>query len=423
MQSKKEILVIGGGFAGIQFVENLDTKLFNVTLIDKLNHHQFQPLFYQVATSQLEPASISFPLRKIFQHKKSVQVRMAEVVGVDINNNSLDTSIGKFKYDELIIATGCGNNFFDNINIQQNALTLKSTSEAIEIRNHILKNFESVLSADANEKEALLNIVIVGGGPTGVELAGSFAEIKNNILPKDYPGIDFSELKITLIEGSKSTLNSMSTNAQEASMTFIKELGVHVITEVFVKNYDGKTATLSTGEQIITRNLIWAAGVKGNIIAGLDKEWLTKGNRIKVDRFNQVEKTNNVYAIGDIAFMVTPKYPNAHPQLANVAINQAKNLAKNFNRSAQNKKRQPFEYVDLGSMATIGKHKAVVDLTFYKFSGYLAWFIWMFLHLMLILSVKNKLIIFIHWAWNYFTKDSSLRLIFDTPQKKIVPKQ
>ena len=197
----------------------------------------------------------------------------------------------------------------------------------------------------------------------------------------------------------------------------------NVITEVFVKNYDGKTATLSTGEQIIARNLIWAAGVKGNIIAGLDKEWLTKGNRIKVDRFNQVEKTNNVYAIGDIAFMVTPKYPNAHPQLANVAINQAKNLAKNFNRSAQNKKRQPFEYVDLGSMATIGKHKAVVDLTFYKFSGYLAWFIWMFLHLMLILSVKNKLIIFIHWAWNYFTKDSSLRLIFDTPQKKIVPKQ
>lgn len=418
MQGKKEILVIGGGFAGIQFIEHLDTNLFNVTLIDKLNHHQFQPLFYQVATSQLEPSSISFPLRKIFHHKKAVQVRMAEVFEVDLNQHVLNTSIGKFTYDELIIATGCGNNFFDNHHIQKNALTLKSTSEAIEVRNQILKNFEAVISANANDKAALMNLVIVGGGPTGVELAGAFAEIKSNILPKDYPGVDFSEFKITLIEGSKSTLNSMSLNAQSASMKFMKELGVNVMTEVFVKNYDGHTVTLSTGEQIVTKNLIWAAGVKGNLIEGLNKETITKGNRIKVDRYNKVEQTNNVYAIGDIAFMITPKYPNAHPQLANVAINQAKNLAHNFKLSAQNKHIIPFEYKDLGSMATIGKHKAVVDLKFYHFSGYVAWFIWMFLHLMLILSVKNKLIIFIHWAWNYFTKDGSLRLIFETHRKK-----
>jgi NADH dehydrogenase len=417
MQTKKEIVVIGGGFAGIQFIENIDTQLFNVTLIDKLNHHQFQPLFYQVATSQLEPSSISFPFRKIFQHKKSLQIRMAEVLRIDTNSQLVITNIGDFKYDELVIATGCGNNFFGNQEIQNHALTLKSTAEAIEVRNHILRNFENIISAPALEKESLMNIVIVGGGPTGVELAGAFAEIKRNILPKDYPGIDFSKLNIILIEGSKSTLSSMSAHAQKASVTYIKELGVDLRTEIFVKNYDGKLVSLSNGETISTKNFIWAAGVTGNLLEGIDKTLITRGNRIKVNRFNAVENCTNIYAIGDIAYMTTPIYPNGHPQLANVAINQAKNLAYNFKRQIQNKKLQEFEYKDFGSMATIGKHKAVVDLSFYKFSGYLAWFIWMFLHLMLILSVKNKLIIFINWAWNYFTKDTSLRLIF-APKNK-----
>ena len=417
MQTKKEIVVIGGGFAGVQFIENIDTGLFNVTLIDKLNHHQFQPLFYQVATSQLEPSSISFPFRKIFQYKKSLQIRMAEVLNIDTNKNLVNTNIGAFKYDELVIATGCGNNFFGNLEIQAHALTLKSTAEAIEVRNHVLKNFEDIISADELAIESLMNIVIVGGGPTGVELAGAFAEIKRNILPKDYPGIDFSKLKIILIEGSKSTLSSMSTNAQKASVAYIKELGVDLHTEIFVKNYDGKIVTLSNGNTIKTKNLIWAAGVTGNLIEGIDKAVIARGNRIKVNRFNLVEHTTNIYAIGDIAIMSTPIYPNGHPQLANVAINQAKNLAQNFKRKIQNKNVIEFEYKDLGSMATIGKHKAVVDLSFYKFGGYIAWFIWMFLHLMLILSVKNKLIIFINWAWNYFTKDTSLRLIF-APKSK-----
>ena len=417
MIHKKEIVVIGGGFAGIQFIENLDTNLFNVTLIDKLNHHQFQPLFYQVATSQLEPSSISFPFRKIFQHKKGVQIRMAEVLSISSSNQIVNTSIGSFNYDYLVIASGCGNNFFGNKEIQQHALTLKSTADAIEVRNHILRNFEEIISTEDYEKEALLNIVIVGGGPTGVELAGAFAEIKKNILPKDYPGIDFTKLKIILIEGSKSTLSSMSENAQQASVAYIKELGVDLRTEIFVKNYDGTNVTLSNGEVLKTKNLIWAAGVTGNFIDGIDKEVLARGNRIKVDRYNLVLHTSNIYALGDIAFMETLKFPNAHPQLANVAINQAKNLAKNFKLKANNKVLKEFEYKDLGSMATIGKHKAVVDLPFYKFSGYIAWFIWMFLHLMLILSVKNKLIIFINWAWNYFTKDTSLRLIF-APKNK-----
>jgi NADH:ubiquinone reductase (H+-translocating) len=417
MSPKKEIVVIGGGFAGIQFIENIDTDIYNVTLIDKLNHHQFQPLFYQVATSQLEPSSISFPFRKIFQYKKSLQIRMAEVLRIETSSNTVVTTIGNFIYDELVIATGCGNNFFGNAEIQNNALTLKSTAEAIDVRNHILRNFEDVISVSKSEIESLMNLVIVGGGPTGVELAGAFAEIKRNILPKDYPGIDFSKLNIILVEGSKTTLSSMSENAQKASVAYITEMGVTLRTELFVKNYDGTIVTLSNGEIIKTKNLIWAAGVTGNFIEGIDKEVLAKGNRIKVDRFNLVQNTHNIYALGDIAFMVTPKYPNGHPQLANVAINQAKNLAKNFKLKATNKTLKEFEYKDLGSMATIGKHKAVVDLSFYKFSGYIAWFIWMFLHLMLILSVKNKIIIFINWAWNYFTKDTSLRLIFSTKNK------
>jgi NADH dehydrogenase len=417
MKQKKEIVVIGGGFAGVQFIENIDTDLYNVTLIDKLNHHQFQPLFYQVATSQLEPSSISFPFRKIFQYKKSLQIRMAEVLRIETSSNTVVTTIGNFVYDELVIATGCGNNFFGNTEIQNNALTLKSTAEAIDLRNHILRNFEDVISADESDMESLMNLVIVGGGPTGVELAGAFAEIKRNILPKDYPGIDFSKLNIVLVEGSKSTLSSMSEHAQNASVAYITEMGVTLRTELYVTNYDGKIVTLSNGEIIKTKNLIWAAGVTGNFIEGINKEVLAKGNRIKVDRFNLVQYTNNIYALGDIALMCTPKYPNGHPQLANVAINQAKNLAKNFKLKATHKALKEFEYKDLGSMATIGKHKAVVDLSFYKFSGYFAWFIWMFLHLMLILSVKNKIIIFINWAWNYFTKDSSLRLIFSTKNK------
>ena len=262
----------------------------------------------------------------------------------------------------------------------------------------------------------MVNIVIVGAGPTGVELAGAFAEIKKNILPKDYPNIDFLKLNIILIEGSKHTLSSMSTNAQNASRNYLEQLGVILYTEVFVKNYDGALVTLSNGMLIKSKNLIWAAGVTGNLIQGLKEDVLAPGNRIKVDRTNAVLGLSNVFTIGDMAYMQTPKYPNAHPQLANVAINQAKNLAKNFKERIAEKPLRYFEYKDLGSMATIGKNKAVVDLPSIKFKGLLAWYVWMFVHLMLNLSVRNKLIIFINWAWNYFTKDTSFRLIL-SPKK------
>lgn len=408
---KTKIIIIGGGFAGVHLVRKLDGNLFDVLLIDKINHHQFQPLFYQVATSQLEPSSISFPLRNIFKHKTNIQIRLAEVTAINETSNSIVTTIGIFEYDYLVIAIGCRTNFFGNNSIARFAFTLKSTYDAITIRNHILQTFESIISADDHEKSSLLNFVIVGAGPTGVELAGAFAEIKKHVLPKDYPGIDFSTFKIILVEGSKYTLNNMSNNAKAASRKYLETMDVIILTETLVKNYDGNILELENGNNIKTKTVIWAAGVIGNAIAGLPNNYFAIGNRLHVDRINKVIPTKNIFAIGDIALMETLKYPKGHPQVANVAINQASKLAKNLKCILLNKPTNDFEYNDLGSMATIGRNKAVVDLPFIHFKGYFAWITWMFLHLMLILSVKNKLIIFINWAWAYISKDTSLSLI------------
>jgi len=410
MEQRKKIILIGGGFAGLHLAQQLNKSAFDVLLIDKQNHHQFQPLYYQVASARLEPSNISFPFRKIFQKSNNIQIRLAEVTKISSQENKIETNIGDFNYDYLVIATGCKTNFFGNEQISKHALSMKTTEEAIEIRNNILLRFEKYISAKDNEKEALLNIVLVGAGPTGVELAGAFSEMKKHILPRDYPHIDFTKLKVILLEGSKNTLNSMSEESKKASRKYLEEMGVVIRTETFVTNYDGQTATLNTGETILTNNLIWAAGVTGNIIEGINTENIIR-NRYKVDRFNKIKDTQNIYAIGDIAYMETPLYPNGHPQLANVAINQGKNLAANFLNQLKNKSQNEYEYKDLGSMATIGKYRAVVDLPFIKFQGFFAWYIWMFLHLMLILSVRNKLSIFFNWAWSYVMKDSSLRLI------------
>ena len=408
---RKNVIIVGAGFAGLQLAKHLDEKYFDVLLIDKLNHHQFQPLFYQVATSQIEPSSISFPIRNIFKKQNNITIRLAEFQKVNAANNSITTDIGEFNYDYLVLAIGCKTNFYGNAEIEKNAFSLKSTYEAITIRNHILLTFEKIISANESEKEALMNLVIVGGGPTGVELAGSFAEIKTHVLPKDYPNIDFSNFNITLVEGSKHTLNSMSEKSKNASEMYLRKLGVNIITEVFVKNYDGETLTFNNGNSIKTKTLIWAAGVTANTFEGIQKDVYTTGNRIKVNRQNVIEGYETIFAIGDIAYMPTPLYPNGHPQLANVAINQAKNVARNLNAKITGKSPTDYEYKDLGSMATIGRNKAVVDLNSIHLKGFFAWVIWMSLHLMLILSVRNKLIIFINWAWTYLTKDSSLRLI------------
>jgi len=416
MNTKQKVIVIGGGFAGIQIVRKLDASLFEVLLIDKLNHHQFQPLFYQVATSQIEPSSISFPLRHVFKSKSNVRIRLAEWTGLDANKQEITTNIGTFSYDYLVIAVGCRTNFFGNESIARYAFSLKTTYEAIGIRNHILQTFEKIISASENEKQGLLNLVIVGAGPTGVELAGAFAEIKKNVLPKDYPGIDFTEFSITLIEGGQRPLAGMSANAGNNARIYLEKMGVHFIPETFVSNYDGQTLTLSTGQTMPGRTVIWAAGVIGNVLPGISPETLKPGLRITVDRTNKVEGSERIFALGDIAYMSTPAYPKGHPQVANVAIGQARNLSHNLKRLAQGKPLTDYEYHDLGSMATIGRNKAVVDLPFVKLRGYFAWLIWMFLHLMLILSVRNKLIIFINWAWAYVSKDTALRLILTRPE-------
>ncbi|TKG95116.1 NAD(P)/FAD-dependent oxidoreductase [Puteibacter caeruleilacunae] len=408
---KKKVIIVGGGFAGIQLTRNLNDKLFDILLIDKVNHHQFQPLFYQVASSQLEPSSISFPLRHIFRKKKNVQIRLGKLLEVDKDNNEAHFDIGVFQYDYLVLAMGCTTNFFGNETIAKHAFTLKTTYDAITIRNHLLQTFENFLSAKDEDKEGLLNLVIVGAGPTGVEMAGALAEIKKHALPYDFHRIDFSRLRIILIEGSENTLNSMSTNAQISSKRYLKELGIEVQTETFVRDYDGEQLTLSDGNSIKTKTVIWAAGVIANVVNGLPAESITSGNRVIVNRVNKVDATDNIYALGDMAYMETPGYPHGHPQVANVAINQAKNLANNLENILENRPLKEYTYKDLGSMATLARNKAVVDLPFMKFKGFFAWVVWMFLHLMLILSVRNKLIIFINWAWAYITKNTALRLI------------
>jgi NADH dehydrogenase len=417
MKENKTIIIIGGGFGGLQLARKLRNSGYRILLIDKQNHHQFQPLFYQVASSRLEPSTISFPFRKIFQRFSNLDYHLAEVLSINTDSNEIITSTGPFDYDYLVIASGCKTNYFGNKEIMKNCLSMKTTGEAIEIRNRILLGFEKYISVGEKEKETLLNIVIVGAGATGVELAGAFAEMKRLILPKDYPHNDFSGLNIILLEGSAHTLNNMSDSSKNASMRYLKELGVTVMTEVFVTGYDGETVKLSNQQLIKSRNVIWAAGVTGNLIEGINKASITKSNRYIVDRFNRIAGYKNVYAIGDIAYMETPLYDHGHPQVANVAINQGRNLAHNLLALKNGKPQKEYEYKDFGSMATIGKHRAVVDLPFMRFKGYFAWFVWMFLHLMLILSVRNKLMIFINWSWYYFTRDSSLRLIIDPVRK------
>ena len=419
MIKRKKIILIGCGFGGLQLVKHLNKNTYDILIIDKVNYHQFQPLFYQVAASQIEPATISFPLRKIFQKRKDVRIRLATVELLNNEEKTIETSIGKFRYDYLIIATGAVTNYFGNSEIEKNSLSLKTTYKAMSIRNKTLLNFEKILYEE--DKDGLYNIVIVGGGATGVELAGAYAEMKKEVLPKDYPNILAHNVNVYLLEGSNNTLSAMSPYAQKYSEKYLRKMGVIVKTGVFVNQYDGNTVVLSNGDTINSKNVIWSAGVKGNPIGGIPENLLQKTNRIKVDRHNRVESLQDVFAIGDVAHMETDKYPKGHPQVANVAIGQAKILAKNINLMQKNDSSQlkSYEYRNLGTMATVGRNKALVDLPFAKFKGRFAWLIWMFLHLMLILSVRNKLVIFINWAWNYITKNSSLRLILIDDEKNI----
>jgi NADH:ubiquinone reductase (H+-translocating) len=414
-----KLVIIGAGFGGLKLARKLRNKAgFDITLIDKVNHHQFQPLFYQVATAGLDASNISFPLRKIFQKSKNVKIRLGQVKQIVSNENKLVTDFGDVYYDKLVIATGADTNFFNNTQIATHALPMKSTIEALNLRYKILQNFEKATELQGVENiESYFNVCIVGGGATGVELSGAIAEMKKFVLHKDFPELDFSKMNIYLFEGSAKTLEMMQPKSSDRSMQYLQKLGVTLKTNTKVVSYDGDILVTDLKEEIKTKLVIWAAGIKGNVPEGIDKTLLVRGNRIKVDRRCQVLDNENIYAIGDVAYMEEPAYPNGHPQVAPVAMQMADMIAENLYRLEMKSGATnflEFVYNDKGSMATVGRNLAVVDMPKPKVSlgGFVAWAIWMFLHLMLILGVKNRLFVFINWLYNYFTYDQSLRLIF-----------
>jgi len=416
---KKRVVIIGAGFGGLKLARRLKGKDVQVILIDRNNYHQFQPLFYQVSSSGIEPSSISFPLRKIFQNQHNILIRITEVYEIIPSENKLVTEIGDIRYDFLVIATGADTNYFGLKNIEKYALAMKSVSESILIRNTILENFEKTLnSASRDEICCLMNIAIIGGGATGVELAGAIAEMKKYVLPKDYPELDFSEMKVYIIEAGDRLLPALSGNASEKSKRYLEKMGVNVILNTQVTDYNGKIITLKDGPALTSKTLIWTAGIKGNAIKGLNEEVFTRELRIKVDPFCTVNGYNNIFAIGDIAYMPDEKYPRGHPQVAQVALQQAEILSRNIVDRLSGNPVKAFHYKDLGTMATVGRNLAVVDIKHFSFGGLFAWFIWMFIHLMAIVGVKNRLLIFINWFWNYITYDQSLRLILKMKEKK-----
>ena len=412
-----KIIIVGGGFGGLKLARKLNNKRgFEILLIDKFNYHQFQPLFYQVATAGLDASNISFPLRKAFQKSKNIRIRITDLKQIVAAENKIITGTGEERYDILVLATGADTNFFGNQQLEAHAFPMKSTVEALQLRYKLVQNFEDALTTKSEEDlQRLMNIVVVGGGPTGVEISGALAEMKRYVLPKDYPELDFSKMNIFLLEGTQKTLGHMSEVSSDRSKKYLQKLGVKVMTGAHVKDYDGKNIHLQDGQTISSATVLWAAGVKGNIPGGIDKSLIARGNRIKVDRANKVLGSTNIYAIGDLAYMETPKYPNGHPQVATVAIQQAKLLAQNLLKIKDGKTDlKEYEYKDKGTMATVGRNLAVVDIPKpnLHFGGWFAWMIWMSLHLMLILGVKNKFFVFINWLYNYFTYDQSLRLIF-----------
>ncbi|MEF3078725.1 NAD(P)/FAD-dependent oxidoreductase [Winogradskyella poriferorum] len=413
------VVIIGGGFAGINLAKTIANKNLQVVLIDKHNYHTFQPLLYQVSSSGLEPDSIAYPLRKIIKKHKTSFFRLAEVNEIQPEQKNIKTSIGDLTYDYLVLATGTKTNFFGNTDIEKNSMPMKSVPQALNIRSLILQNFEKAAIANTKEeREAYLNFVIVGGGPTGVELAGAIAELKNNILPRDYHDLNANDMHIHLLEGSTRVLPPMSEHASKKAEKFLKALGVNVHCNTQVTDYDGLVVSTNTDLKLQSETLIWAAGVTGAPVGGLNASALVdRANRYKVNEFNQVEGYDNIFAIGDIALMTSEDYPKGHPQVAQPAIQQGKLLGKNLLKLAQKQPMKPFKYFDKGSMATIGRNKAVVDLKPYKFGGFFAWFIWMFVHLMSLVGFRNRVIVFFNWTYNYINFDKAARLII-RPYKK-----
>lgn len=418
----KRIVVVGGGFGGLQLCTTLvKNPEFQVVLIDKNNFHQFPPLIYQIATAGLQVSSIAFPFRKMFAGSKNFFYRMCELRSVHTKERYIQTSIGKLSYDYLVIATGTTTNYFGNQKLQEESMPMKTISESLGLRNALLTTFERANTTSSPEERAeLLNVVIVGGGPTGVEIAGALAEMRQHVLPQDYPDLDTSLFKIHLVQGGSRLLPAMSETASAAALKYLTQMGVDVQLKAYVHDYKQHEVILRDGRSFKSQTIIWVCGVTGRRIDGIDDKFYGPGNRLIVDRFNKVEGLDNVFAVGDCALMKTHVYPKGHPQMAQAAIQQGKNLGQNFLRKEHGQILKPFEYRDLGSMATIGRNKAVADIAGMNLTGFVAWFLWMGVHLMSILGVKNKISTLVDWAWSYITYDKSNRTLIAVKHPKVI---
>lgn len=407
------VVIIGGGFAGIALAKKLGKLPVQLVMIDRQNYHGFQPLFYQVSTGGLEPDSIAYPIRKILKRLKHFYFRWAAVNRVDPDKKQIETDRGSVHYDYLIIATGTRTNFFGNRQIEKHALPMKSVPQALDIRSLALQNLEQAdYEQDPDIRRELMNICIIGAGPTGVELAGAFAELKRHVFPRDYPHLEVGDMQIHLFEGADRVLPGMSRTASRKALKFLKGLGVTTHLETLAEGYDGRTLKTIGGQAFETRTCVWTAGVTGAGIPGLPKSAIhAKTNRLEVDPYNRVSGVEGVFAIGDIALMRTGDYPEGHPQVAQPAIQQGRQLARNFKRLLQNTPMEPFTYQDKGTMATVGRNRAVVDLPFLQFGGGLAWLIWMFVHLMALVGFRNRVVVFFNWVYNYINYDKAARLI------------
>lgn len=416
----KRIVIVGGGFAGISLAKKLKNSNAQIVLLDKHNYHSFQPLLYQVATGGLEAGSIAYPIRKVVHDFKNFYFRLCHVNEIDPINKKIIADIGELSFDYLVIATGSKTNFFGNKEIQRNSISMKTIPHSLNIRSFILENFEQALLVDNDkDRKALINFVLVGGGPTGVELAGALAEMKKAILPKDYPDLNIDQMQINLIQSGDRILNAMSEKSSIAAEKFLNELGVNIIKNCRVTGYDGRTVTTNSDLQLESATLIWTAGVEGALPLGIPEEVLIKNvKRIKVNSFNQVQGFESIFAIGDIACMISDAYPEGHPMVAQPAIQQGNLLAQNLIKLLNNEPFKSFEYKNKGSMATIGRNKAVVDMPKFHFNGVFAWFVWMFVHLFSLIGFKNKAVVFLSWVYNYVRFDREGRLIIRPYRKR-----
>ncbi len=419
---KKRLVIIGGGFGGIQLAKKLKNKPIQVVIIDKNNYHTFQPLMYQVATSVLEAESIAYPIRKIFSRSKNIFFRLGEVDQVDHENNRIILGNDEMQYDYLAIATGAKTNFLNNEGLTISSMPMKSVLEALDLRSMILQNFEKTLrNSNERKRQGMMNIVIAGAGPTGVELAGALGELKQKVFPKDYPELDLSQMNVYIVQSGDRVLPMLSEKSSLKAKKYLEQLGVTVVLNTRVLDFFGDYVQTNTGQDLIARTLIWTAGVIGNPVQGLGAEAVNKGGRIEVDAFNRVKGYENIFAVGDVACMVSEDFPRGHPMVAPAAMQQGEQLAKNILNEMSGQPMKPFVYKDKGAMATVGKNKAVVELGKMKFGGSPAWFVWMAVHLMSLVGFRNKLVTFFNWTKNYFSSDRGIRLIvtpFDLYEEK-----